>query len=174
MQLDNQDDSILHKIEKIRQRYHQMVLKKYNYIKQCLRKYIIFMPGMKKASAILLLIIYTTAACGVSIKQFYCCGKLKSVSFAFKEDKKENCHKDREKSGCCENKYHILKVKDNHITTDNVLNPTKYFTDLHIFPSSYQSPVLTVFQQINPANPGNAPPLHYGVPVYILNCIYRI
>jgi len=129
---------------------------------------------MKKAFTILLLIIYTTASSGVSIKQFYCCGKLKSVSFAFKQDVKEKCHKGSEKSGCCENKYHTLKVKDNHIVADDFVGPARYFTDLHLFPSFYQSPVFTLFQQIDTANPGNAPPLHYGVPVYILHCIYRI
>jgi hypothetical protein len=129
---------------------------------------------MKKAFAILLLIIYTTASSGISINQFYCCGKLKSVSLGFKQDTKEKCKKWAGKPGCCENKYSTLKVKDNHISADDVAHPVKLFTALHIFTSLYQNPDLIVFQQINTANQGNAPPLSYGVPIYILHCIYRV
>ncbi|MFX1705668.1 hypothetical protein PV783_17000 [Chitinophaga sp. CC14] len=129
---------------------------------------------MKKIFAILLLIIYTTASAGFSIKQFYCCGKLKSVSFTFSQGTKEKCSKGNEKDGCCQNKYHTLKVKDNHIAADDFARPAQHFADLHISAPFYQSPDFIVLKQINTANPGNAPPLHYGVPVYIFNCTYRI
>ena len=130
---------------------------------------------MKKVIAILLLIIYTTATFGFSVKKFYCCGKLKSVSFVLSQNTKSKCKIGNEKDGCCENKYLILKVKDNYIATVGFANSSKLLIDHYIFTPFYQSPDFTIFQQINTVvNPGNASPLHYGVPVYILNCTYRI
>lgn len=130
---------------------------------------------MKKVIAILLLIIYTTATFGFSIKRFYCCGKLKSVSFVINQNTKANCKIGNEKNGCCENKYLTLKVKDNYIATVGLVNSGKHFIDFFTFTSFYQSPDFTRFQQIKTfVNPGDAPPLHDGVPVYILNCTYRI
>lgn len=130
---------------------------------------------MKKVVAILLLIIYTTASFGFSVKQFYCCGKLKSISFAVSRDAKEKCSKGNEKGGCCQNKYLTFKVKDNYVAADNVVNPAKHFAHLYVFTPFYQSPDFSTFRQINTVlNPGNAPPLNYGVQVYILNCTYRM
>jgi hypothetical protein len=131
---------------------------------------------MKKSLSIFLLLLYTTASFGFSVKQFYCCGQLKSVSLSLKEDQSEKCSKGNEKGGCCKSEFHNLKVKDTHIASDNFCNATKYFTDLHL--STYANfdygPALTILEQVSIANPTNAPPSHGGVPIYIFNCIYRI
>ncbi|KIO78897.1 hypothetical protein TH53_00885 [Pedobacter lusitanus] len=131
---------------------------------------------MKRILSILLLMIYTTASFGFSVKQFYCCGQLKSVSLTLKQAVNEQCSKGNEKDGCCKNQFHNLKVKDSHTVSDEVSSPAKYFTDLHLitFNTFYQGPVLTDVQRIVINNPTNAPPLNHGVPIYIFNCIYRI
>ncbi|MBB5635024.1 hypothetical protein HDF26_002249 [Pedobacter cryoconitis] len=131
---------------------------------------------MKKVLSILLLLIYTTASFGFSVKQFYCCGQLKSVSFTLKQDLNEKCSKGNEGGGCCKNQFHNLKVKDSHVASDEFGSPAKYFSDLHIpaLITFYQGPSLAILEQISIANPTNAPPLHGGVPIYIFNCIYRI
>lgn len=135
-----------------------------------------FGQRMKKILSIWLLVLYTTASFGFSVKQFYCCGQLKTVSFTLKQDVKETCSKGNEKGGCCKNQFHNLKVKDTHIASDEFGNTAKYFTGLYL-PTPvifYQGPVFTIIEQVSIANPTNAPPLHGSVPIYIFNCIYRI
>ncbi|MEJ7678313.1 MAG: hypothetical protein WKG06_10720 [Segetibacter sp.] len=75
---------------------------------------------------------------GFSFKQFYCCGKLKSTTFSLVQQDKNECGKGNEKNGCCDNKYQFFKVKDNHITADEVHSPVKHFVDLHIYTPSFQ------------------------------------
>ncbi len=91
---------------------------------------------MKTVALIILISIYSTAVVGFSLREFYCCGKLKSVSVTFSQDAKQKCSKGNG-SGCCGNKYQFFKVKDNHFASDDVNIPVKHFTDLNLFtPSS--------------------------------------
>lgn len=128
---------------------------------------------MKKAVLILLICIYSLSTVGFSLKEFYCCGSLKSVSVALVQDAKQNCGKGNEKNGCCANKYHFYKVKDNHFAGDDVSIPVKHFTELSLFTPLFQQ-ISFASQQVISANKSNAPPLHHGVPVYIFNCVFRI
>lgn len=129
---------------------------------------------MKKTLLILLICSYLLATMGFSLKEFYCCGKLKSVSLAFTpEDTKQNCGKGNEKSGCCDNKYHFFKVKDNHFADGDINIPVKHYIVLDLSVPSYQQ-ISFAFQQINVAHRSNAPPLHSRVSPYIFNCVFRI
>jgi hypothetical protein len=125
---------------------------------------------MKKISIILLLCIYSMATMGFSINQFYCCGKLSSTSLTLIEKTKQNC----EKSGCCENKSHFIKVRDNHFSSNEVNSPLKQFTEFHSFFPYFDD--ITCYRQtlITIADRSNAPPLFASVPSYILNCVFRI
>lgn len=128
---------------------------------------------MKKFALISLLTIYSLATVGFSLKEFYCCGKLKSVSMAFSQDTKQNCSKSSDKKGCCDNRYHFYKVKDNHFAGDTVDVPAKHFTDLTLFtPTIYQT--LFASQQVIVSYRSNAPPLRSGVSTYIFNCVFRV
>ena len=129
---------------------------------------------MKKGAVILLLLIYSMSTFGVSLKEFYCCGKLKSVSIVIADIEKDKCNKAAKEEGCCKTKYQYFKIKDTHFSTVYLTAPLKYYTDLH--PLTF-SPQLISFN--SPAtdviNRGNAPPLlHPGVRVYISNCVFRI
>ena len=128
---------------------------------------------MKKVSVILLLSIYSFATLGIEVKQFYCCGKLKSTTIALVENAKEKCGTGNEKRGCCKTKFHTLKVKDTHIASYAINNNIKHFSEIIIFNPSFESIGLGQ-QQAVVNNPSHAPPLHQGTPLYILNCIYRI
>ncbi len=128
---------------------------------------------MKKVALILLICIYSLATAGFSLKEFYCCGKLKSVSVTLAQVTDLKCSKGDEKSGCCDNKYHFNKVKDNHFVSDDLNIPLKHFTLLNLFPPSFQQ-FLFDLPKINVANRSNAPPLHSGVSSYIYNCVFRI
>ena len=129
---------------------------------------------MKKIALILLICVYAFSSFGVVIRQFYCCGKLKSTNITFvQQELKEKCGKGDAKDGCCQNKFKSLKVKDKHIAADGISNPVKYFTDLHLFTPSFEEMTLAN-EPMDVANTSHAPPLHYGIPVYILHCVYRI
>lgn len=126
---------------------------------------------MKKLLYILLLLIYTIASFGFIVKQFYCCGQPKSISFVLKQDLNEKCSQSSER-GDCENQFHTLS----HAASVKFSNPAKYIADLHLlaFGAFYRDRSLTAFERIVSTIPTNAPPLHSVVPIYIFNCIYRI
>ena len=128
---------------------------------------------MKKIALILLISIYALSSFGIGIQQFYCCGKLKSTSISFVQDTKEKCSKENGMSGCCKTKYQSFKVKDTHIAAHAISNPVKYFSAAIIFNSSFENTALAQQQPVV-INPSHAPPLHNGLPIYILHCVYRI
>ena len=128
---------------------------------------------MKKAALISLICIYSLAIMGFSLKQFYCCGKLKSITISLTQNEVKKSGKGNEKSGCCDNKYQFFKVKDNHITADQASTPVNHFIDLHLYTLSFQDNTFTS-QKTNVAYRSNAPPKKAGVPLYLYNCVFRI
>ena len=129
---------------------------------------------MKKIALILLICIYALSSFGIGIKQFYCCGKLKSTNISFIQDSKQKCGMGDEKGGCCKTKFKSFKVKDSHIAAGDISNPIKHFTELHFFTPAFEVQALTN-KPTDVANASHAPPiLHPGTPVYIFNCNFRI
>jgi hypothetical protein len=128
---------------------------------------------MKKIALILLICIYTAATIGFTIGQFYCCGRLKSVSVTITENGQQKYNKENGNSGCCKTKYQFYKVGDNHFAADIVANPGKYFTYLpSLMPSAEK--FFSSAKETQTAYNNHAPPLHAGIPAYIFNCDFRI
>ena len=128
---------------------------------------------MKKITVILLLSIYSISTLGLSLKSFYCCGNLKSVTVTLTQNEQKKCANDDGTSDCCKTKYQFFKVKDNHFVADHVSSPVKHFVELNLFTSAFQV-INYPSEQIYVANKSNAPPLLHGVPDYIFNCVFRI
>ena len=128
---------------------------------------------MKKIALILLISIYSLSTLGIGIKQFYCCGKLKSTSISFVQDNKDKCGKGDEKGGCCKTKFQSLKVKDTYVVAGAITNPVKYFSEGIVFNPFFETIGLNK-QLAVVSNPGHAPPVHHGAPLYIFHCVYRI
>lgn len=127
---------------------------------------------MKKVVLILLISVYSFATMGFSLKEFYCCGKLKSISLSVAEYSSQKCDKGDGK-GCCDNKYQYFKVKDNHISSKEIASPPHDFTSLPLNNTSLSFVAFAV--QVNTtANSTHAPPLSSGVPSYIYNCVFRV
>src|ERR1700759_5353274 len=81
---------------------------------------------MKKLLSILLIIVYSTASFGMSVQEYYCCGKLSSVSVSFATAGKIQGEQSKN-GGCCKTKFHVSKVKENHIASDAVALSAKHF-----------------------------------------------
>lgn len=129
---------------------------------------------MKKIALILLICIYTLSSFGIGVRQFYCCGKLKSTDIIYvQQESKEKCGKGIAMGGCCQTKFKSLKVKDSHVAADAINTPVKHFTDLFLYTPSFEVAALTN-QPMGVTNTSHAPPLHHGVAIYILHCTYRI
>ena len=128
---------------------------------------------MKKAALILLICIYSLATMGFTMKHFYCCGMLKSVTVLLSKDIKQSCENGNKSNGCCQNEYQFFKVKDSHVAADSINSPVKYFTDLHLYPPSFKT-ITFAIQKTLIGDRSNAPPLQSGVSKYIYNCVFRI
>lgn len=129
---------------------------------------------MKKFALISLICVYALATMGFSLNEFYCCGKLKTVSITVASVGKDKCNKgDGNTDGCCKNKFQYFKVNDNHLTSAQLSLPVNQLSDLHLYNSSLQN-IVFFPQKTTVAYRSNAPPLYAGVPVYISNCVFRI
>ena len=128
---------------------------------------------MKKIALILLISMYAFSTAGISVNEFYCCGKLKSVKINIARDANAKCDKGDEKTGCCKTEHQFFKVKDNHLASTDIITPDKYFVDVDSRLSFLE---VTTFANHSAAitNCIHAPPLYCNNPIYILNCVYRI
>ena len=128
---------------------------------------------MKKFAAILLLTIYSLTTLGIGVRQFYCCGKLKSTNITLLQDVKEKCGNSGAMQGCCKTTFKSLKIKDSHLSTAKLVTFSKTFTEFHLLQPSFEINALA-HKPIVLANANHTPPPGTGVPLYILHCIYRI
>ena len=110
---------------------------------------------------------------GVSLKEFYCCGKLESVSVTFASAKKDKCSKDDNTDRCCKTKFQVLKVKDSHVAPADLSLPFKYCTDQLPFTTSYNH-IQVNLTEVEIINGSHAPPVKKEVPLYIYNCVFRV
>jgi hypothetical protein len=110
---------------------------------------------------------------GVSLKEFYCCGKLKSVSVSLVNTKKAKCNKGGVENGCCKLKFKTLKVKDNHFASVHLEAPINNSVEFLSNSTTYE-PLVFTSQKVDLINGRHAPPLHKGIPIYISNCVFRI
>lgn len=129
---------------------------------------------MKKITIISLFFIYALATMGFSLKEFYCCGKLKSVSFSITGESSAKCKNgDTKTAGCCNNQFHYFKVKDNHVSSLQVALPAQFVVILDTFFPSFQN-IVSSISEAKLTYQSHAPPSYNGVPVYLSNCVFRI
>ena len=126
---------------------------------------------MKRIALILLTAIYIVSCMGMSVNRFYCCGKLASVSYSLGAT--ENGNKSAKKDKCCDHEKQSFKVKDSHFSAASLSLNRPLPVIIPSFISVADEPVVSIL----PAKivyKGNAPPGHSDIPVYTLNCAYRI
>ena len=128
---------------------------------------------MKKIALILLICMYTLSSFGVSVNRFYCCGKLKTTSISFINAVAEKCSNQKMMIGCCKTTFKSLQVKDSHVAAIGIDKLAKNFTEVNLYYAAINTTCLSN-SKITTAYSGNAPPLHYNLPFYILHCTYLI
>lgn len=122
---------------------------------------------MKRTALILLTAVYLISLVGIGVNRFYCCGKLTSVTLTYASADHT------EKDNCCKNESKSFKIKDSHVTVNTtVLSPSMPA----ILPApAYQAAVYNLTEQaIRTGFQANAPPGNATIPIYNLNCAYRI
>lgn len=128
---------------------------------------------MKKITVILLLSVYSLSTLGLSLKSFYCCGNLESITVSITQDEQKACANDGGMNDCCKTKYQFFKVKDNHVAGDIISASILHDINLHLFPSSFEVINYRPEEGFG-VSQSNAPPLIHTVPDYIFNCVFRI
>ncbi len=126
----------------------------------------------KKLAAISLICIYALATMGFSLREFYCCGKLKTISITLANEGKNSGKEDSKSDRCCKNKYQYFKVKDNHVSAAHVCFPAKFISIQFI--SNYSPDIIFTSKKTVVAYRGNAPPVYSNVPIYISNCVFLV
>jgi len=127
---------------------------------------------MKKVALILLISIYSLATMGFSLKEFYCCGKLKSISLTLSASEKNNAFKFNSKNDCCKNKFHFHKLNNDHFASGPSINT---FSDFVYLPHPYYNDGVRRYLSFQaPAGSIHSPPIFNGVASYITNCVFRI
>lgn len=126
---------------------------------------------MKRTTLLLLTALYLLSAVGIGVNRFYCCGRLAAVNIAFASSNDQ--YKILKKDNCCKNEKQSFKIKDNHFSETGfslaqpfpVILPDAY---------SYDHTVISTVCIQHSSYLSNAPPGKPEVPIYILNCTYRI
>lgn len=129
----------------------------------------------KKFALILLILSYSISIFGMSVKKFYCCGKLKSISVLFQNTGQKENTKNSATFGnnCCKTTYQNFQVKDNHFASADVNLPAKYFTPITTVFNLFSSSTFTL-QKVNCTYQSHAPPLFRHIPIYLSNRVFRI
>ncbi len=129
---------------------------------------------MKKFTIISLICVYALATMGFTLKEFYCCGKFRSVSLSLAASENNKCEKgSSDNDRCCKNKFQYFKVKDNHVSAAQVILPAQFSAVLDIYYPAFQD-IASCTQDAKFTYQSHAPPLYNGVRVYLSNCVFRV
>ena len=131
---------------------------------------LLLQQAMKKVALILLICIYSLATMGFSLKQFYCCGNLKTVSLSLSGGGKINPGK----NGCCKTTYQFFKVNQNHIAADQINSPANHSFPVDFFLISSPEEMFLPCKELYIADKSHAPPLYNGVSRCLSICVFRI
>jgi hypothetical protein len=127
---------------------------------------------LKKVVLILMINIYAVSSFGIGIRQFFCCGRLKSTDITLIDHNKKKCDNGNGSGGCCKTTYKIFKVKDAHYASGEINCPDKFFLDIPQV-AFVSEPARLPVSSKSIANSCHAPP-STEIPIYILHCVYRI
>jgi hypothetical protein len=130
---------------------------------------------MKKFLATILALVYFTASTGATVNFHFCMGKLKSWDFSSnKKSACEVCGMDKSgHKGCCKDEQKVFKVQKDHKAAESSFQFSKVLQDA--ITVGYSDLPIIYTSSLAILNPtSNAPPRNEKVPVFLLNCNFRI
>ena len=132
---------------------------------------------MKKFAFTILALIYLSTSIGVTVHMHYCMDKIAEWGLSNKES--NTCSKcEMEQSGrkdkdCCKDKLTYFKITEDQKVVETAIQLAQQMT--FIVPTHYfELPTRILAIVIGEKLMGDSPPFKYRVPIYILNCDYRI
>ena len=131
---------------------------------------------MKKASVILLAILYFAVSSGMIVNLHYCMNRFASADFSLVSGKTQcdKCGMYKAKShGCCHDEVKLVKLQDDQNRESGVLFDFSVSRLLATVPSPY---IVTSFFNADETNHHKIhwPPLLSQQDAYLQNCVFRI
>jgi hypothetical protein len=138
---------------------------------------------MKKVLATILAFIYLSTSMGATVHLHYCMGKLvfwglgnhesKSCTFCGMPKKTTHNHCVTAMKNCCKDEHKQIKTDKDQKTTQSELQEYKLFADASVvkYPAIFDIHISS-FAVDYPT--GNVPPKIGYIPVFLLNCNFRI
>jgi len=127
---------------------------------------------MKRTALLLLTTIYLLSVVGIGVNRFYCCGTLASVTITYAAPD-DGVNKTSKNNHCCRHENKSFKINDSHVTANaTFLSPS---APVILPASAFFTPINNLTKQaIRTVYQANAPPGNPDLPIYTLNCTYRI
>ncbi|MES1220029.1 MAG: hypothetical protein ABUT20_31290 [Bacteroidota bacterium] len=131
---------------------------------------------MKKASVIILAVLYFAVSSGMIVNMHYCMNRFASADFNPASGKKECgiCGMHKAKShGCCHDEVKLVKLQDDQNKASVVAFDFTSFQSIAIIPSIF---IATSFYNANETNHcrEHLPPLLSMQDTHLQNCVFRI
>ena len=130
---------------------------------------------MKKTLVTILALVYLTVSSGATIHLHYCMGKLMSWGLSDKKDGKCGAcgmqkagHK-----GCCHDEQKLVKSEKDQIAHQFAFQFLNISTDAIAF-NYMQLPLLYPHSTVLENPTAHAPPRLGAVPIFVINCSFRI
>lgn len=126
---------------------------------------------MKKSWVAILAFLYITLSSGIVVNLHYCMGDLATVELGLSHD--DTCGKCgmKDRKGCCETEYQVVKVQDAHQAAKDVL--LGFFT-ITATTLPVAEPAIAVEAAQAAAYTSYTPPDTGGNDRYIAICVFRI
>jgi hypothetical protein len=130
---------------------------------------------MKKFFVTILAFAYLSSSTGTTVNLHYCMGKLMSWDLSHTQTAKcGSCGMEKKgHKGCCKDEQKIIKVDKDQKTSESVFQFHNHFSEA--ISLQYAELPVIYHSSIVSANPlSHGPPRLSGVPVFVLNCNFRI
>lgn len=127
---------------------------------------------MKKGWVAILAFLYITLSSGIVVNLHYCMGDLATVELGLNHD--DTCGKCgmKDRKGCCETQYQVVKVQDAHQAAKDLQSGFKAVPALAA--SVYAEPFVAVEAAAAAAYEAYTPPDTGTNDRYIAICVFRI
>ncbi len=130
---------------------------------------------MKKILVTILAFVYLSVSSGAIINMHYCMGKLMSWEFLNKQNTRcGSCGMDKSgHKGCCKDEQKILQIGKDQKVSEIAFEVLKINPDVIVIPCSELSFIYS-FSIVADKPVAHAPPRSQAVPIFILDCNFRI